>query len=61
LVGEACKRAWHGECYKQYEKDLFPVLQAYDLEECLMGPEELEEEDPNPIAVMGRERETREN
>jgi hypothetical protein len=42
-----CRGAWHGLCYKQDPRDRFPVLQACDLEESLLGPDELEEDDPN--------------
>jgi hypothetical protein len=45
--GVACDGAWHGKCYKQSEHDPFLVLQSCDLEESLLGPEELEEDDPN--------------
>ena len=41
-----CKGAWHGECYHQHPKDQFPVLQVWDLDKHLLGPETLEEEDP---------------
>lgn len=46
-IGRVCRAAWHGLCYKQDTKDRFLVLQACGLEESLLGPEELEEEDPN--------------
>ena len=45
--GVACDGAWHGTCYKQSTKDPFPVLQSCDLEESLLGPEEMEEDDPS--------------
>jgi hypothetical protein len=42
-----CNGAWHGACYKQDPKDPFMVLRAWDLEDSIMGPEELEEDDPD--------------
>lgn len=42
-----CDQAWHGSCYRQSEKDPFPVLQVTDLDECLLGSDALEEEDPD--------------
>lgn len=44
--GPICRGAWHGSCYKQDPNDTFPVLQAFDLDETLLGPDELEDEDP---------------
>jgi hypothetical protein len=43
--GQHCKGAWHADCYRQFEKDEFPVLRAWDLENALMGPEEFSVED----------------
>ena len=45
--GVTCNGAWHGTCYKQSERDSFPVLQSCYLEESLLGPEAMEEDDPN--------------
>lgn len=45
--GLVCNGAWHGKCYKQDAKHPFPVLRAWDLEESIVGPEELEEDDPD--------------
>lgn len=41
-----CKAAWHGSCYKQDANDRFLVLQSWDLDETLLGPDELEDDDP---------------
>ena len=41
-----CNGAWHGQCYTQHANNQFPVLQVHDLEESLMGPDALEEDDP---------------
>lgn len=41
-----CDGAWHGSCYRQSEADRFPVLQTSDLEDSFLGPESLEEDDP---------------
>jgi hypothetical protein len=41
-----CNGAWHGHCYTQHADDQFPVLQVQDLEESLLGMEELEDDDP---------------
>jgi hypothetical protein len=45
--GIVCDGAWHGVCYKQQAKDHFPVLQSTDLDECLLGPDALEIDDPD--------------
>lgn len=45
--GPACKRAWHGKCYWQHLKDPFPVMWTWDLDDCLLGLEALEEDDPS--------------
>lgn len=45
--GLLCDRVWHGSCYQQSVKDPFPVLQVADLDECLLGSDALEEEDPD--------------
>jgi hypothetical protein len=45
--GMVCDGTWHGSCYRQFKNDLFPVLQALDLGERFLGPESLEEDDPN--------------
>ena len=45
--GLACNGGWHGACYKQHPSDSFPVLQATDLDDCFLGAEYLEDDDPN--------------
>jgi hypothetical protein len=45
--GVRCENAWHGGCYRQFEADSFPVLQVADLDDCLLGWDTLEEEDPD--------------
>jgi hypothetical protein len=44
--GPVCNGAWHGHCYTQHADDQSPVLQVQDLEESLLGMEELEDDDP---------------
>jgi hypothetical protein len=42
----ACVNAWHGKCYRQLEKDNFPVLRMQDLDDAMLSEEDLEEDDP---------------
>lgn len=42
-----CYGAWHAGCYKQLEKDKFPVLGITDIDDSLMDDNRLEDEDPN--------------
>jgi hypothetical protein len=44
-------RAWHGRCYRQGSNDPFPVMQVDDLDDSLMGAEELEVDDPDRFRV----------
>jgi hypothetical protein len=41
-----CEGAWHGACYRQHEKDKFPVLGMKDLDDALLDEGLLEEDDP---------------
>lgn len=45
-TGRVCYGAWHACCYKQLEKDKFPVLGITDVDDILMDDNRLEEEDP---------------
>jgi hypothetical protein len=38
---------WHAKCYVQDPKDKFPVLQASDLDDAVLGSEQLETDDPD--------------
>jgi hypothetical protein len=31
-----CKGAWHGKCYRQAENNVFPVLEAEDLDDSML-------------------------
>jgi hypothetical protein len=42
----SCEGAWHGACYRQHEKDKFPVLGVQDLDDALLAEGLLEEDDP---------------
>lgn len=43
---KVCIGAWHEICYKQHEKDSFPVLSSCGLDEAIINDEAMEEEDP---------------
>ena len=45
-LARRCNHAWHGKCYKQAEKDKFPVLGVGDLDESLVDETLLEDDDP---------------
>jgi hypothetical protein len=45
--GTACPGIWHAACYVQDPKDPFPVLQAGDLDDAVLGETELETDDPD--------------
>jgi hypothetical protein len=38
---------WHAECYGQDPEDRFPVLHASDLDDAVLGSDQLETDDPN--------------
>ena len=42
----ACKGAWHGKCYRQGEKDDFPVLNQDVEAEDLVADDKMEDEGP---------------
>lgn len=42
-----CKGAWHARCYRQTERDRFPVLRASDLDDAMLTAEDLKEDDPD--------------
>ena len=50
-----CVGAWHAACYRQHEKDRFPVLSALDLDEAVIDDEAMEEEvhSTSPLARPG--------
>ena len=43
---DPCNGAWHGACYKQSEKDNFPVFNQETEAEDLVSDDKMEEEDP---------------
>ena len=45
-TGMVCLGMWHAKCYRQDPKDPFPVLHASDLDNTVLGSEQLEVDDP---------------
>jgi hypothetical protein len=43
---DACNGAWHGACYKQSERDNFPVFNQETEAEDLVLDDKMEDEDP---------------
>jgi hypothetical protein len=55
LARVQCEGAWCGKCYRQSEKDVFPVLSPQDLDDALVDDERLEEDDDKERFKEGRE------
>jgi hypothetical protein len=43
---DRCVGAWHAACFRQHEKDVFPVLGVQDVDAALVDESLLEDEDP---------------
>ena len=50
----ACKGAWHGKCYRQAENDVFPVLEAEDLDASMLATADLVADDPERFKLAKR-------
>jgi hypothetical protein len=46
VLRKFCKGAWHGKCYRQAENDVFPVLEAEDLDDSMLVTTDLAADDP---------------
>lgn len=44
-AGPMCSGAWHAKCYRQFEHDPFPVLNANDLDDAMVDPDDFTEDD----------------
>jgi hypothetical protein len=48
---QICYGAWHPKCYKKDPLDKYPVLQTKDLDDVLMDPNEIVDDDPSRFQV----------